>query len=484
MTLNSSSYMFDMVLFELRDAVGYDHVSIKESDKIAYSVDYYWVPELWHDRGLTGPAPDYIVFPSSSQEISRIMVIANEYRIPVTVWGGGGGSQGGAIAVAGGILIDMKRLNRIFDLDLDSMAVDVGSGIIMQHLEDELEKHNVSTMHVPASSFCSTVGGFIMHRGTGVLSTKYGKMEDMIVSMEVVLPDGKIINTLPVPKTASGPDLNQIFIGSEGTLGIVTRATITVKKLPEVRLFKAFLFKDLTAGLEAGRKLMVSGLKPSVVRLYDESETKSLLKRVLGLDREGAYLVYSTEGYMDIAELEFKRAAEICIAEGGEDLGSKPGEEWWEQKYKFFFPPYAFRLPQAFGTCDTVATFRNIESVYRAMKKAAESRFPDVRFIGHFSHWFEWGCMLYARFIFDDPPGDVHEAVDLYNKAWNAIVRAALENGGVINEHHGVGLKLSRLVKEQYGESFKLIKGLKEFLDPNGILNPYKFGLGAKSPWK
>ena len=337
MALNISSYMFDMVLFELRDAVGDEYVSIKESDKIAYSVDYYWVPELWHDRGLKGPAPDYIVFPESSEEISKIMVIANEYRIPVTIWGGGGGSQGGAIAVAGGILIDMKRLNRIYDIDLGSMTVEAGSGIIIQHLEDELEKYGVSTMHVPASSFCSTVGGFIMHRGTGVLSTRYGKMEDMIVSMEVVLPDGRIINTLPVPKTASGPDLNQVFIGSEGTLGIVTRATITIKKLPEVRLFQAFLFKDLTGGLEAGRKLVTGGLKPSVVRLYDEAETRSLLKRVLGIDREGAYLLYAIEGYKDVAEIEFRRAAQLCIAEGGEDLGSKPGEEWWKINISFSF---------------------------------------------------------------------------------------------------------------------------------------------------
>ena len=175
MAINDSSYMFDMVLFELRDAVGDEYVSIKESDRIAYSVDYYWVPELWHDRGLTGPSPDYIVFPSSAEEISKVLVIANEYKIPVTVWGGGGGSQGGAIAVAGGILLDTKRLNEIFTLDHDSMTVEVGSGMIIQHLEDELEKHGVSTMHVPASSFCSTVGGFVMHRGTGVLSTKYGK---------------------------------------------------------------------------------------------------------------------------------------------------------------------------------------------------------------------------------------------------------------------------------------------------------------------
>ena len=166
-----------MILFELSDIVGKEFISIKESDKIAYSVDYYWIPEMWHDRGMESSSPDFIVYPSSAEEISKIMFIANEYKIPVTVWGGGGGSQGGALAVNGGILLDLKRLNKIYNVDLKSMTVEVGAGILSQHLEDKLEKYGVSTMHLPASSICSTIGGFIAHRGTGVLSTKYGKMD-------------------------------------------------------------------------------------------------------------------------------------------------------------------------------------------------------------------------------------------------------------------------------------------------------------------
>src|SRR5690606_10202397 len=126
-------------------------------------------------------------------------------------------------------------------------------GIIMQNLEWELEVLGFSTMHDPGSSRCATVGGFIAHRGTGVLSNKYGKFEDMIVNMEVVLPDGEIIQTLPVPKTACGPDLNQIFIGSEGTLGVVTKVRLTIHRLPETRKFRAFIFKDIQTGLRVGQ---------------------------------------------------------------------------------------------------------------------------------------------------------------------------------------------------------------------------------------
>ncbi len=480
MKIKRSSYMFDMILFELKDIVGEENVSIKKADKIAYSVDYYWVAEMWNDKGLENPEPDYIVHPSDVEQVSKVLVVANEYKIPVTVWGGGAGSQGGALAVAGGIILDTKKLNRIYGIDHKSMTVDVGAGIIMQHLEDELEKQGTSTMHIPASIYCSTVAGFIVHRGTGVLSTGYGKMEDMIVSMEVVLPSGEIINTASVPKTASGPDLNWLFIGSEGSLGVITRVTLTIKKIPEARRFQAFVFDDLSSGLEMGRKLMMEGLNPSVIRLYDEAETRSVIKRVLGIDKKGFYLVYALDGNKDMVELGLKKAYRIGIDLGGEDLGEEPGAKWWENRYKFFFPPYTFALPQAFGTCDTVATYSNIEKVYLGMKKAAESTFDDIRFIGHFSHWFDWGVMLYARFIFDNPPEDPHRSLHQYNEAWNIIVRAALANGGVINEHHGVGLKLSRLMKEQYGNSFKLVKGLKDMLDPNGILNPYKMGMGTK----
>lgn len=479
MKFEKDTYLYYALLHELRDAVGREDVSTSVSDKVTYSVDYYWISELWHDRGTSGIQPDFIVFPESAEEISKIMVIANEYKIPVTVWGGGAGSQGGALPVCNGIVMDMKKLNKVIDVDLVSMTVEVEAGIIMQHLEWELQKQGVSTMHIPASIYCSTLGGFIAHRGTGVLSTKYGKIEDMIVSMEeVVLPSGEIIKTLPVPKTASGLDLNWFFIGSEGTLGIITKVKLVIHKIPEVRRFQAFLFKDLTSGLETGRKIMHEGLSPCVIRLYDEEETKSLIKRVLGIDREGAYFVYAFDGNEKIVNLSHEYAKKIAEDMGGEDLGTEMGEEWWLSRYKFFFPPYVFALPQAFGTCDTVASYRDIERVYLAMKKAVNDNFPVARFIGHFSHWFNWGCMLYARFIIDNPPADPGEALELYNSIWDAVLRAALKENGVLNEHHGIGLKLGRLMKEQYKNSFALIKNLKKELDPNNIMNPGKMGLG------
>ena len=152
------------------------------------------------------------------------------------------------------------------------------------------------------------------------------------------------------------------------------------------------------------------------------------------------------------------------------------GQAWWDHRYKFFYPPYMFQLPQAFGTLDTVATFANIENVYWGMKNAVKEQFPQATFIGHFSHWYDWGCMLYARFIIDNPPQDAAEAIALYNRIWDVAIRAAIKNGGVINEHHGVGLKLGRIMKDLYGPAFNVLEGIKKTLDPNNIMNPGKMG--------
>jgi len=252
--------------------------------------------------------------------------------------------------------------------------------------------------------------------------------------------------------------------------------TLKIHPIPEARKFHAFLFKDMHTAMTAGAALMHSRMQPCTIRLYDPEETEHLIKRVLGIDKRGAYLVFGFDGSEEIVDLQMARACEICLREDPEDLGTEMGQSWWDNRYKFFYPPYMFHIPQAFGTLDTVATFANIENVYWAMKKTVNGNFPEARFIGHFSHWYDWGCMLYARFIFDEFPKDPAEAAALYNKVWDQAIRAAIREGGVINEHHGVGLKLGRLMKDLYGPAMGVLEGLKRQLDPNNIMNPGKMG--------
>ncbi len=478
MTEKTANYMNEMVLSELIDAVGREYVSSANADRLGHAVDYYWIPEMWHHRGYTPTRADYIVHPGSAEEVAKVLRIANTYKIPVTPWGGGSGSQGGALPVYGGIILDTKRMNKVLDIDTTTLSVTCETGINAQHLEWAVEKAGYSTMHFPASIACATIGGFLAHRGTGVLSTKYGKIEDMVMSLEVVTPSGEIIHTLPVPRHASGPDLTMMFLGSEGTLGVITKVTMKIHPIPEARKFHAFLFKDMHSAMVAGAGLMQSRQHPCAVRLYDEPETEHLIKRVLGIDKKGAYLVFGFDGPEKIVDLQMEEGCKICRNAGAaEDLGTEMGESWWQNRYKFFYPPYMFHMPQAFGTLDTVATFSNIEKVYWAMKNVVNENFPQARFIGHFSHWYDWGCMLYARFIFDEFPEDPKEATLLYNRVWDLAIRAAIANGGVINEHHGVGLKLSRLMKELYGPAMKILQDLKKELDPNSIMNPGKLGL-------
>ncbi len=481
MNISDDNYMFEMIRTELADAVGADHVATKTSDSFGHSIDYYWIPEMWHDRGQKTRQPDFVVHPGSTQEVAQVLRIANQYKIPVVPWGGGSGSQGGALPVYGGIVLDMKRMNKVQKVDREALTVTCQTGVIAKHLEWSCNKEGFSTMHLPASISCATIGGFLAHRGTGVLSTKYGKIEDMVMSLEVVTPTGEIIRTLPVPRHASGPDLTMLFLGSEGTLGVITEVTLKVHPQPEAREFRAYIFKDFHTAMQAGAELMRSRLQPCAVRLYDETETKTHVSKVFGIDLDkGAYLVFGFDGRKDIVDLQMKYAREIMEGKyQGKDLGSKGGDYWWENKYKFFYPGYMFHLPQAFGTLDTVATFTDIEKVYWAMKKTVNENFPQARFIGHFSHWYEWGCMLYARFIFEekDVPADPREAAALYNAVWDKAIRAAIANGGVINEHHGVGLKLGRYVKDLYGSAMPVLEGIKKQLDPNGIMNPGKLGL-------
>ena len=477
-----SGIQSEMIRSELEEVVGSEFISTRDVDKLVYSTDWFWLPQMWLDRGERLRPPDYIVHPASPEEISAIMRIANNYRIPVIPWGGGSGSQGGALPVFGGILLDTKRLNQIIEIDEQSLTVTAQAGINGSQLEWAVNEKRLTLPHYPASANCATLGGYLAPRGTGTVSTKYGKAEDLVLSMQVVLPDGNIIRSPHVPNHAAGPDFYRIFLGSEGTLGIITEATMQLDYLPEARLLRAVLFDDLSKAIEAGRRMMTHRLDPFVIRLYDPKSTRSRVKSILGYEYDGAYMVIGFDGDPDLAALQEQKAMTICSELGAKDLGREPGEAWWEHRYDFYYPPQNLKLPWMYGTTETVTTYNNIERVYYAEKKAVEETYAewDIDFIGHFSHWFHWGVMVYTRFIIKNPPEDAEEALRLHNRVWNTAMEAVLENGGMVNEHHGVGLKLSRYMRRQYGSAWDMMENIKHALDPNGIMNPGKVGFGIR----
>ena len=260
----------------------------------------------------------------------------------------------------------------------------------------------------------------------------------------------------------------------------ITEATMQIDYLPETRLFRGVLFDNLDNALEAGRRMMTRRLDPTVIRLYDPKSTTSRIKAILGREYEGAYMVLVFDGDPEIASVQERKALEICLELGADDLGSDPGEAWWKHRYDFYYPPKNLKFPWMYGTTETVTTYDKISQVYHAEKEAVESTYADwdIDFIGHFSHWFHWGTALYSRFIIQNPPQDPEEALLLHNRVWNTAMTAVLDNGGMVNEHHGVGLKLSRFMRRQYGSAWPLLESIKKTIDPNGIMNPGKVGFG------
>ena len=467
----------------LAGIVGDAHVSTRDADRLVYSVDASWLPQMTLDRGVATPRPDVIVHPGSAGEVARLLAFAHERRIPILPWGGGSGTQGGALPIHHGIVVDLKRLDRILEIDETSLSVRAQAGINGAVLEWALGDRGLTLPHYPASAQCATLGGYLAPRGSGTISTKYGKAEDLVMSIEVALPDGTLIRTPGVPNHASGPDFMRLFLGSEGTFGIITEATMRVTRLPETRLFRALLFPDVAAGLEAGRRMMVDRLDPLVIRMYDPHSTASLVKRVLGYELEGAYMIVGFDGWTEIAAAQEARAMRIAADLGARDLGREPGERWWNHRYDFYYPPLGLHLPLMYGTVETVSTFANIERIYHAKKAAITGAFAHVGvdYIGHFSHWFPWGASLYDRFVVKDVPADPEAARKLHDDIWDVAVHTSLKHGGMINEHHGVGLKLHRFMPAQYGAAWPLLLSIKRAIDPHGIMNPGKVGFEPES---
>jgi alkyldihydroxyacetonephosphate synthase len=479
-------YVLGQLTRDLAAAVGPDHVSVEPDVLAELATDWSWMSQFLTSRDLPLPTADVAVRPGSTEEVEAVVRIASEYRVPVVPRGGGSGTQGGTFALYGGIAVDMTRMNRVIDIDESSLAVTVEAGIDGSVLEKELNGLRLTLPHYPGSHhFGATIGGSLAARGSGVVSTKYGKAEDMVLQVEAVLPPGRRIATLPVPNHAAGPDLLQTLVGSEGTLGIITRATMRLEPLPPERRFLSYQLATVEDGIEACRQIMTRRVVPAAMRLYDEADSAKLTQ-MLDLGTTGVLLIIVLDGTDASMALEHEAIGEICAGLGSTDLGRGPAETWWDGKYEPFNKENAPAPPTIFGTTDTCARFRALPGLYRAKKRTVEEGFAEygARYTAHFSHWYPWGGMIYDRFYVDGGPEDPAEALALHDRLWDAAVATSLEHGGIINEHHGVGLKLGRFMRPQHGAAFDLLVAIKKAWDPDGIMNPGKLGFGApRSGW-
>ncbi|MFD1037410.1 FAD-binding oxidoreductase [Virgibacillus byunsanensis] len=470
-------YSLEMFRSELEDAVGTENVIEVTDEQKDMAMDQNWLTHMWMKKNEEIPLPYFIVRPALTKEVSKVMRICYRYKIPVVPRGGGSGTQGGATTLYGGIILDLTRMDKIYDIDKTSLILTAQPGINGRVLENELNKHGLMLAHYPSSVDIATLGGYLAARGSGVMSTKYGKAEDMVISIEVVLPDGKVVDTLPVPNHASGPGLLQLFVGSEGTLGVITKIRIRLDPIPEKRLFRMIHFSSIHDGIEAGRELMIKRLNPAVIRLYDPGSTKKSL-RGTGMDAEGVNMVIMVDGFAEIAELHMQKVIDICKTHGGTDLGEEPGEYWWNTRYDFYRPPLQPSYPLLYGTVETITTYDNIHKLYDEKKKVVEEKYKrwNAEYMAHFSHWYPWGTMIYDRFYIANPPENAKEVFQLHNQIWADCSRVNLENGGLLNEHHGIGFKLGWLMPESYGGMYDVLSDIKKTIDTKGIMNPGKLG--------
>ncbi|HEV8132034.1 MAG TPA: FAD-binding oxidoreductase [Acidobacteriota bacterium] len=461
--------------------VGATNVLDRVEARARYANDQYWYAIAAAAAGQPVSRPHVAVRPDTAEQVAAVVRLANRLRVPLTPWGGGSGVQGAANADRGGIVLDLRSLNRVRTLDQKSQTCVVEAGKVCREFEAELNTRGLSFTHYPASAEWATIGGCISARGSGVLSTKYGKIEEHVLSLEFVTPTGELVHTPPVPRHAAGPELTQLLVGAEGTLGIVTAANVKLHALPKKRVFAAFSFSNLPDGIEAGRRIMTSGLRPPVMRLYDQHAAAHSLARAVEMPLEEATLVLMFDGeHPELVELEATRGSKICRGMKGRKLPASIGETWWERRYVFYYPPYAPELPSIWGTVDVVADFAHIGDVYHATTRAIHAAAApkwNLQLNTHFSHWYEWGSMIYARMKIPTGPKDLRAAKALHDKIIRAGVEAAMAAGAVMNDHHGVGLRLAPFMRAQYGPALTTLSRIKHALDPRGILCPGKLGL-------
>jgi len=494
---------------KLRLLLGEDKVSMRQDDLIAYSRDAWPRTTIEFQQGKIEKLPDAIVWPQNNDDVVKILRFANENLTPVIPFGGGSGVCGGTFPDQGGIIVDMKKMDRILRLDETSLTFTAEAGIIGERLERALNEKGFTLGHFPSSIYCSTLGGWLATRSAGQLSTKYGKIEDMVISLKVVLPDGSILETKPSPRSAAGPNLTQLFVGSEGVLGIITEATMKIWHAPEKRAFAGVVFNDIEKGLSAIKEILQRGIAPAVVRLYDELDTlmiaedkagqtssrgqlkddtltkalfhraerflishPDVIKLLEPLIPKKCLLILGFEGETRHVELDLEMAINIAVDSGGKHVGEEPGKRWWETRYRVSYGlSPVFYMGGFADTVEVATTWNNVANLYFSMREAIGKH---ALVLAHFSHAYREGCSIYFTFAASAPDDKKEE---LYDRTLKSALDACVSAGGTISHHHGIGYSKQRWLKQESIGGLGILRTLKKNLDPNNIMNPGKLGM-------
>lgn len=444
-------------------------VSTDPSATAEASRDWWPLAMSWALEGQVAGLAAVVARPTSVDEVAAVLAIAHEHGIPVTAAGGRSGVCGASVPVHGGIVLDLCGLTGIRSVDDASLLVDVLPGTFGDHFEHELRtEHGLTAGHWPQSVALSTVGGWIACRGAGQLSNRYGKIEDMVVGLDVVLADGTLIHTGGNARSAVGPDLNQVFIGSEGTLGVIVGARLRVHPAPTHERRSAYGFASFEDGLDACRRILRRGAHPAVLRLYDPIEGE----RNFQTGEDIHPLLVLDEGDPALVDATIELVAEEC--DTALPLDASIVERWMGHRNDVAALERLITGGLVVDTMEVTGPWGALPAIYADAVAAIGAIDGTLASSAHQSHAYSDGACLYFTFAGKVAP-DRKDAY--YQAVWDAGTRAVLSHGGALSHHHGVGINRSRFMREALGAAFDSLVAIKGALDPKGILNPGKLGL-------
>lgn len=465
-------------------------VHVDDDTRNAAARDWWPLAIRWATRGAVPARPAAVAQPTDTGQVAAVLAACHDARVPVTAMAGRSGVCGSSVPVFGGVALDLCGLTGITDLDTTSLLADVRPGTFGPDLEAGLQSEGVTLGHWPQSMDLSTVGGWLACRGAGQYSTRYGKIEDMVVGLEVVLADGRLLRTGGTgPRAATGPDLTQMFVGSEGVLGVITSARLRLHPHPADDARRAYGFDSFARGLEACRRILRRGATPAVLRLYDHSESGRSFEIpdrcvLIVLDEADPGVLDATMGIVD---------AEAAV--DGQPLDARLVDRWMSHRNDVSALAPLYRAGIVVDTLEISARWTALAGLYEQCVSALGRLDGTLAASAHQSHAYVDGACLYFTFAGRMPEGagaDVDGAVaeawaeQYYCEAWRTVTEVVIGQGGTISHHHGIGINRSRFMAPALGEALGVVAAVKDALDPRGILNPGKLGLPSpfgELPW-
>ena len=461
---------------EFIDALAAGHapvaVSTTMAERRAHARDRWPAASKWSDEELAARLPGVVVTPSTAEEVARVLRLAREHGVAVIPFGAGSGVVGGVVGSGDFVSIDLGGLRGEPTFDDERGEVTVPAGVIGADLERMLNDRGRRLPHYPQSLALASVGGLVATRSSGTFSSKYGNIEDLLVALEVVLADGSIISTKASPRSSTGPSIAQLFVGSEGTLGVITKVTLRTFPLPQRRELRGIAYPSVAEGLTAVRRLLDSGVLPAVIRLYDPAEAEHLFVKS-GLSAGRSLLILGFDGHAAVVQAELDVALTCARELGGEDLGSGPGEAWDQTRFDASWLDrgnagefsYADAIEVSVGWPDLLTVYTE---VLHALAPHADTAYA------HFSHFYPDGGAIY--FILFTSGSDKADAASRYRTCWDTVLETVTKYAGSISHHHGVGEARKHWMPVEHGGSLQVLAAVKKALDPAGILAPGKLG--------